>query len=515
MKLPPTIEDPALHLLELYGGDIAALDEPEIRRTVTEADPMAFALTYLWHHLSSEQTGNEVTLSPVHVDWARRGRRLVLKGSSFRRAIVAPRELGKSTWHFLILPLWAAAHGHAHFIAAFADAAPLAEIHLATFLTELRTNERLREDYPGLCQPLILRRGITEADRVDLYRSKSDFVFAARGMEAQALGLKIGHRRPDLIILDDIEPAEEKYSAEGVGKRLRTLQDTVLPLNNKARVIWVGTVTRAESNLHQIVKVAREQIAADDEAVRWVKDDRWEPLYYPPILTDDDGERSSIWPARWSLEELDRIAHTRSYAKNYANDPIGADGDYWTMDDFHHGELEGVTRTLLSIDPAVTTKASSDYTGLAVVEWAPAGGRRRMGRCRVKKALRVKLDGKALRQRVLKLLEADPAIGLVLIEVNQGGEVWEQILHDLPVPLKLKHQTVKKEVRAANVLNDYQLGDVLHAHGLTDLETEQAGFPRAPHDDLVDAAGTGIAYFLHRTTKKHSTRPPLRELSYV
>jgi hypothetical protein len=211
VTLPPTIDDPALHLLELYGGDPANLDVPAMRRLVTEADPLAFALTYLWHHLSSEQTGNAVTLSAVHVDWARQGRSLVSR-KPFRRAYVAPRELGKSTWHFLVLPLWAAAHGFTDFVAAFADGS-LAEVHLASFLTELRTNERLREDFPDLCTPLVLRRGITEADRVDLYRAKSGFIFAARGMEAQALGLKIGHRRPDFLILDDIEPAEEKYSA--------------------------------------------------------------------------------------------------------------------------------------------------------------------------------------------------------------------------------------------------------------------------------------------------------------
>jgi phage terminase large subunit-like protein len=513
MSLPPTIDDPALHLLELYGGDPANLDVPAMRRLVTEADPLAFALTYLWHHLSSEQTGNAVTLSAVHVDWARQARDLITR-RAFRRAYVAPRELGKTTWHFLAVPLWAAAHGHATFVAAFADAGRLAETHLATFLTELRTNERLRQDYPDLCTPLTLRRGITEADRVDLYRAKSGFIFAARGMEAQALGLKIGNHRPDLLILDDIEPAEEVYSAATVAKRLATLQDTVLPLNDKARVTWVGTVTRAESNLHQLVRVARGQMRPDDERAAWIGTDRWSPHYYPPVVEHDDGSRESIWPARWALPELDRIAHTRSYAKNYANDPVGADGDYWTLADFRRGGLDGVTRTLLSVDPAVTTKDSSDYTGLAVVEWSPSAGRSGKGRCRVKRAIRVRLGGADLRRRILALLEEDPAIGLVLIEVNQGGEVWRDILHDLPVPLKTKHQTVKKEIRAAAVLNDYQLGDVLHAHGLTDLETEQAGFPRAPHDDLVDAAGSGVAYFLHRAKAK-ATPVGARTLSYV
>jgi phage terminase large subunit-like protein len=511
MNLPPTIEDPALHLLELYGGELDAVDVPEIRRTVTYADPLAFALTYLWHHMASEQTGNEVTLSPVHLDWARKGRRLV-RHEPFRRAIVAPREMGKSTWWFLAIPLWAAAHGHAKFIAAFADASKLAETHLATFLTELRTNERLREDFPDLCTPLVSRRGITDADRADLYRAKSGFVFAARGAEAQALGLKIGALRPDLIILDDIEPAEENYSAAGTAKRLATLQDTILPLNDKARVVMVGTVTRVDSIVHQLVKVAREQVRADDPAASWVAEDRWEPFYYPPILNHDDGTRESVWPARWSLEHLERIEHTRSYAKNYANDPIGADGDYWTLDDFKRAELAGVTRTLLSIDPAVTTKASSDYTGLAVIQWAP--GLKGRGRCRVKTAIRVRLSGADLRRKVMQLLNADRDIGLLLIETNQGGEVWPAILHDMPVKLRLIHQTVKKEVRAAEVLNDYQIGDVYHAGGLFDLETEMVGFPRAPHDDLVDAVGTGIAYFLHRDQKR-TTKLPVRQMAYV
>jgi phage terminase large subunit-like protein len=513
MNLPPTIVDPAVHLLGLYSGELEALDVPEIRRTVTHADPMAFALTYLWHHLASEQTHNEVTLSPVHVDWARKGRRLI-RQEPFRRAFVGPREMGKSTWWFLIVPLWAAAHGHTKFVAAFADSSKLAETHLATFLTELRTNERLRDDFPDLCTPLVTRRGITDADRADLYRAKSGFVFAARGMESQALGLKIGNLRPDLLILDDVEPAEERYSADLTAKRLATLQDTVLPLNDRARVVFVGTVTRADSILHQLVRVARGQVARDDERSRWIDDDRWEPFYYAPIVTEDDGARESIWPARWPLEDLERIEHTRSYMKNYLNDPLGLDGAYWVAEDFRRGELEGVTRTLLSIDPAVTTKQSSDYTGLAVIEYAPGMNPPKTGRCRVKRALRVKLSGADLRRKVMDMLNADPAIGLLLIETNQGGEVWPAILHDIPVKLRLIHQTVKKEVRAAEVLNLYQTGHVVHAHGLTDLETEQVGFPRAPHDDLVDAVGTGIIAFLDRKKAQHR-RPVATQLAYV
>ena len=42
------------------------------------------------------------------------------------------------------------------------------------------------------------------ADRVSLYHARSGFVFAAAGMDSSNLGMKVGDRRPDLLILDDI-----------------------------------------------------------------------------------------------------------------------------------------------------------------------------------------------------------------------------------------------------------------------------------------------------------------------
>jgi hypothetical protein len=42
-------------------------------------------------------------------------------------------------------------------------------------------------------------------------------------MDSSNLGLKVGDARPDLLILDDIEPHEARYSAGLKAKRLDTL----------------------------------------------------------------------------------------------------------------------------------------------------------------------------------------------------------------------------------------------------------------------------------------------------
>lgn len=471
-----------------------------LRRELTRREPLLFALIYFAHHLKSEATGGRITFGDAHLDWAEHAKALMRpanKAGTERDAYVAPREMGKSTWHFLLIPAWAAAHKHVKFIAAFADSASQAETHLATFKHELENNELLRLDYPELCQPLKRDRGMLAADRVSLYRAANGFVFAARGIDARTLGLKVGSLRPDYILLDDIEPDEANYSLDSMKKRLRTLQDAILPLNDKARVVLVGTVTMPGSIVHQLVQAARGQGVKP-----WIKEDGWRAHYYAPIVDENGPRERSIWPDRWKLKRLKKIRHTRAYLKNYANDPMGSDGDYWAPKDFVHGKLEAVTRVLISVDPAVTTKDSSDFTGIAVVGWQPGKGRPPgRGKCEVREAIAVKESGSALRRRVLKMIAADPSIGMILIETNQGGEVWKEIFWGMPVPVRTKHQSVKKEVRAAHNLNHYQMKRVVHAKVLTEAETQMVAFPGAPNDDLVDAVGTGVAYFLDRRDK--------------
>lgn len=490
----------------LVAQDASAEIMAEHRRARTRDDPVLFALVYLSRHLADPQTGT-VTLSDVHVAWAKTAHAWRMPATvpmSGRRAEVAPREMGKSTWWFLLLPMWAAAHGHVRFAAAFADTDTQAQTHLASFKTELDNNVLIRHDFPDLVHPKTRGRGTVEADRVSLYHARSGFVFAAAGMDSSNLGMKVGDRRPDLLILDDIEPHEARYSSTLAAKRLNTLREAILPLNVYARVIIVGTVTMQGSIVHQIVQRSRGEF---NDANEWVDEEKIEARHWLPIVATDGGGRASIWPAKWPLSFLESIEGTRSYLKNYANDPLGADGDYWRVEDITRGKLAGVTRVLVEVDPAVTTKKSSDYTGIAVIGWAPPPrGTSGPGKCTVYEVRQVRKDGAALRLDVLDTIERYGA-GLVRIETNQGGDLWRAILWGLPVNVKTVHESASKEVRAADALNHYQRGRVVHDSeaDLRDYEGQLVAFPNAPHDDMVDAGTAGIRYFLSRDRKPRGT----------
>lgn len=363
------------------------LASPQGRKALTYADPLLFALTYLPHHLRSKQNPTlPPTFADPHFEWCRLALRWAMYNHNNtgptltepdRNAYISPRETGKTTWWFLIIPMWAAAHGHKEFIAAFAHAKEQAEAHLRTFKAELEDNRFLREDYPDLCRPRRTLRGQPAADRVDAYTANSGFTFRAKGIDSSSLGMKDRERRPDLLLLDDVEPDEAKYNAKLVKDRLGTILEAIIPLNIYASFVMVGTVTMPDSIVHQLVKAARGQTYTNtdnnsDTDLAWINDWHIKPHHYEPITGDPP---RSIWPDKWPLDYLMSIRHTRSYAKNYANDPKGVDGDYWNMEDYTYTLTPNPdnqpTRTALFVDPPTTHTATSDPAGLAIVTWTP------------------------------------------------------------------------------------------------------------------------------------------------
>lgn len=500
-------------MLDIGGRERLLLTRTEGRIALTRHNPLLFAYIYLPEHITSENAsssvrpGDAMTLSEFHLElleYARTWEEPLGARKEYRDCFIAPRSSGKTTWLFLILPMWAAAHGHKRFIAAFSDSAPQAEGHLSTFKTELETNERLRLDFPDLCEPAkgtnVGRYLMNNRNQI---KQANGFVFMARGADTKVLGMKVGNLRPDVLLFDDIESGESSYSAAEVRKRLDTLVSDLFALNDWARVCIIGTTTMPGSIIDQMRKFHEYKQRYDgddmrndiDAELRWIIDQNIDTHFWPAILTNEDGEERSFWPERFPLDNLNADRHTRDFAKNMMNRPISLEAGYWLDDDIEiknckvaDGE-EPYPRTILSVDPAVTTARASDYTGLAVVS------RGADGQVYVRHAEQVKLGSSALRDRVIELIE-EYDVKVVYVETNQGGDLWKQVFEDVPAKFRSVRQREKKELRATRALDFYRKGRIFHTKHMSILEEQMLAFPKLQHDDVVDAVVSGILYFL-------------------
>jgi phage terminase large subunit-like protein len=262
------------------------------------------------------------------------------------------------------------------------------------------------------------------------------------------------------------------------------------------------------SLIHQLVKT----VTANDEPAPWTVEEGFDVRYFPAIWVDDDGIERSIWPAKWAIEDLQAMRHTRSFALNFMNKPIG-DGGFWSPDDIKIEPAPAYPRTIISVDPAVTKKNRSDFTGLAVISH-----NKLTGKVTVREVWKVKLSPKELRKKVIAIQLAYPEAAVLLVETNQGGDTWADVFADLDIKYVEKKQTIKKEDRALVLLNGYQKREVVHAEPLPLLDSELLAFPVGLNDDLVDAVGTGYSYFTGAGLDEKDRPKPVakaRSLSYV
>lgn len=497
--------------------DVRMLEYAEGRRVLTRLDPLLFGIIYGREIITGDD--GTISFSDLHLELCRGA----LENWVFpkplmedRHVFVAPRGCGKSSWAFKLIPMWAAAHGHKRFIAAFSSSATQSQTHLLGFKRMLDSSILIREDFPELIEPARRANGNSIADSQEMYYAKSGFTIAAKGLDSGVLGLvNPNNERPDVLLMDDVEPDESNYTPYLAGKRLTTILDTVLPMNLGASVVIVGTVTMPDSIIHELVKTV---VYPENQPPEWIASEKFKVHYLKPIIDKADGTRRSIWPGKWTLEFLEEREHGRSFKKNFLNLPLATGSEYWQYEDIKYGEVNE-TRVLLQLDPAVTSKRTSDYSAFAVIAYQPAktgvAGNgllksEKSAKCEVRDIIGVKLPPEKLREKALKLLQMYPEIGALRIEVNQGGDTWKSVFHDMPVPVAVHREHIPKATRAMHLLNHYQRDRVVHRKHFPSLENQMLSFPNVHHDDLIDAVGAGVDYFLRPKVK-----PGGRNTSYL
>jgi predicted phage terminase large subunit-like protein len=159
-------------------------------------------------------------------------------------------------------------------------------------------------------------------------------------------------------------------------------------------------------------------------------------------------------------------------------------------------DLASASSCLLSVDPAFRLDQTNDFSGLVLTKTGPSNT------VYVLEALKAKMNAKGLIGEIFKLVDIyNPS--RVLIEAVAAQIVLVELLRDEMAKRnkyfiieEVKTSTKETKVmRIRGLIPHYANGRVLHAPGLSDLETELIEFPRGAHDDLIDALSYQVPYW--------------------
>lgn len=257
------------------------------RTARAEHDMELFGRTYFPHYISSPS-------SALHKYFCKRYPEMIetaiITGVGDKEADGAPRGNAKSTWATFILPLWSAVFGKRKNILIVSETNAQATDFIQAIKLEIESNERLKQDYPYFAG----EGSRWQAD--DIITRNGVRIFGA-GAGQKIRGTRHGSRRPDLVILDDMENDESVESADQRKKLANWFNKALMKVGAKYTVyIVVGTILHAESLLSDLLNRPGWKGHKFKAVIRFSQSklwEQWEAIFRDITVGKEDAEKKA------------------------------------------------------------------------------------------------------------------------------------------------------------------------------------------------------------------------------
>lgn len=393
------------------------------------------------------------------------------ENSSIKKiALGAPRGHSKSTITDLVYLAWVVCHKKANFVLLISDTYSQSVLFLDALKGEFESNEKLKAFYGKLTSPKW-----SEGEIVS-----NDVMVKSLGAGMKVRGLKFRENRPDLIVCDDLENDEAVENKDRREKFERWFTGALIPSMAKdGRIILIGTILHFDSLLAKLLDA--------DKYIGWYK------KTYRAI-----NDWGALWPEHLSLEELETIkqeyisqGQVFLFYQEYQNDPISAEFQKFKLEKFRYYEDSQIAnkdlRTFITVDRSYSLEKTADYTAIVVVSVD------RDNNWYVRMAERVRHTEKDL---VDKLFDLHSYFTPELFGIEQKAYKYT-IKPALDDEMRkrnmffrceeLKDMGRSKNVRIEGLIPRFESGSVYMKKDQADLIDELIKFPKASHDDLIDA----------------------------
>lgn len=410
-------------------------------------------------------------------------------------AIAAPRKHAKSTAITHTYTLANVLFRERQYVLIVSDTVSQASQFLADIKKELTNNDQLRE----LFQIREFSKD-TEDDVIVDCADGHQFRITARGAEQKLRGLKWDHKRPDLIICDDLENDEIVMNKDRRDKFKRWFYAALLPCMSSGGIVRVvGTILHEDSLLSNLMPRENNKHTRITPLKVWSEAPRqpWKALKYRAHSPDFE---HILWPENytqdWFNQQYEDYAArgiTDIYSQEYLNEPIDDSVAYFKREDFISIGQEDRKQNLtyyITADLAISQSEKADYSVFLV---AGVDERKFL---HIKNVIRSRLDGREIVDTLIMLQKVyEPvAVGIEDMQVSKsiGPFLNEEMLssgHYLSL-VKLKHNGKDKESRTRSIQARMRAQTVKfekNAEWYSAFEDELLKFPRGRNDDQVDA----------------------------
>jgi hypothetical protein len=225
--------------------------------------------------------------------------------------------------------------------------------------------------------------------------------------------------------------------------------------------------------------------------------DKWEVVKFPAIAIQDEKHRNAgdaLWPEKYNIEALQSIKKTvgtYDWSSLYQQNPVLSETQEFKEEYYKYRTFEEVealdTRNVLTLDTAISQKASADYNGYCL-NFIDRENKWNIKAWQAKESPKQLIDNlfSLWDKYNLDIIGIEKTIYLQAIKPFLDDEMARR--NKFLTIVELQHNQTAKETRIRGILPRYEAGAVYHIKGHCDeLEEQQMTFPRGIHDDILDA----------------------------
>ena len=343
----------------------------------------------------------------------------------------------------------------------------------------------------------------TEEDFICQLEDGHQFRVQAKGAEQKVRGLKWKAKRPDLIIVDDLEGDEAVQSKERRDKFKRWFNGALLPCRSNTGIVRVvGTILHLDSLLEGLMPerqlgASRQKFLVTEPLKQYASvRTPWKSIKFR-AHTDDFSE--ILWKERWSKTKLqeEKARYVGQglgdvYSQEYLNVPLDESNTFFRRSDFLPRREEDKKLNLnyyITADLAISQRERSDYSVFCVA------GVDDQGRLHLVNVVRDRMDAQQIVDTILTLqkLYRPSLFGVEAGTIQKSIGPFlnkEMLATGIFVPLQLLKPSADKITRARSIQARMRANACKFdkdAEWYTTFEEELMRFPRDRHDDQVDS----------------------------